>query len=97
MASLTGDGAPKDLRKKADAEESTQVDRAPTLGGMAGVMLAWQEKGVTLASVRYVIDQVFYRELVAEKEAAAERVRALRTETRAAYLDGAHDEHHPDL
>lgn len=78
-------------------DRSTQVDQTPTLGEMAEVMRNWQERGVTLASVRYVIGQVFHKELAAETEAATERVRALRTETRAAYLGGVPDKHHPDL
>lgn len=78
-------------------QRSTQVDQPLTLGDMAEVMRAWQEQGVTLASVRYVIGQVFFKELAAETEAAAERVRALRTETRTAYLGGVPDKHHPDL
>ena len=78
-------------------QRSTQVDQTPTLGEMAEVMRAWQEKGVTLASTRYVIGQVFHKELAAETEAATERVRALRAEARTAYLGGAPDKHHPDL
>ena len=75
---------------------STQVDRAPTLGEMAGVLLDWQERGVGLASLQYATGQVFWRELSAAEE-VAEQVRAIRTEYRAAYLGGARDEHHPLL
>ncbi|QNJ55580.1 hypothetical protein SEA_PHINKY_89 [Microbacterium phage Phinky] len=69
---------------------------APTLGDMAEVMRGWQERGVTLASVRYVIGQVFHKELDAEKEHAAAVVAALRTEARAA-VAGTVDKHSPTL
>lgn len=77
-------------------DRSTQVDQAPTLGEMAEVMREWQAKGVTLASVRYVIGQVFYKELDAEAEAAVETARALRTEAQAA-VAGTDNRHSPNL
>ncbi|QNL30049.1 hypothetical protein SEA_RUDY_79 [Microbacterium phage Rudy] len=77
-------------------DRSTQVDQAPTLGEMAEVMRGWQARGVTLASARYVIDKVFYKELAAEVEHATERVRALRAETLAAVATTI-DKHSPNL
>lgn len=86
-----------DPTEQYEPPRSTQVDQAPTLGEMAEVMHGWQERGVTLASVRYVIGQVFYKALDAEKEAAAERLHALRAEARAAVMGSTPNEHHPDL
>lgn len=77
-------------------DRSTQVDQAPTLGEMADVMREWQARGVTLASVRYVIPKVFHKELAAETEHAVERVRALRAEAHAA-TSATIDKHHPGL
>ncbi|AWN04703.1 hypothetical protein HOT29_gp085 [Microbacterium phage Squash] len=77
-------------------DRSTQVDQAPTLGEMADVMRDWQARGVTLASVRYVIPKVFYKELDAEQERAHAIARALRTEARAAVATTI-DKHHPGL
>lgn len=64
---------------------------------MAGVMRAWQEQGVTLASVRYVIDQVFWKELAAENEHAAEVARVLRSEVRSAIASGTPNKHDATL
>lgn len=77
-------------------DRSTQVDQAPTLGEMADVMRDWQARGVTLASVRYVIPKVFHKEIAAEDERAHEVVRALRTEARAV-VSTTIDKHHPGL
>lgn len=74
----------------------TQVNPAPTLGEMAEVMRGWQAQGVTLASVRYVIGQVFHKELDAEHVAARERGIVLRAEARAA-VTGIIDKHSPTL
>ncbi|UVG35436.1 hypothetical protein SEA_ZAGIE_83 [Microbacterium phage Zagie] len=77
-------------------DRSTRVDQAPTLGEMAEVMRGWQARGVTLASVRYSLSRVYAGELAAEREAALEVARALRTEARAAVATTI-DKHHPGL
>lgn len=89
MSSLTGDGAPKDLRDQADAEdESTRVDRSLDLLDEAIASHEQDEMDGMGPSQQTatVLD-----------EATKELVRAIRLESRAAYLGDVPDKHHPDL
>lgn len=89
MSSLTGDGAPKELREQADAEaDQPEVDRSLDLLDAAIASHEQDEMDGMGPSPQTaaILD-----------EATTELVRAIRLESRAAYLGGVPDKHHPDL
>lgn len=96
MSSLTGDGAPKELRDQADAEdeaESTRVDHGPSdaelnlMDDLIASHYADESDGMGTSPQTAAL----------LNEAATETARAIRAEARSAYRRGVPDKHSPEL